>query len=503
MKRIALLFLVACNTAPDETQANAASEPANGDFALLFEDTSTERSSDGDWDACRGKVSCAPGETIRGLSEVPNGHGRRALCHPAPSNAFTGNITATLTLDAGVDQRRAARNGDWAYGQWKLECGAGEYVAAVSENASQCQGDRRFHAVRCAQGNNLGNSCSVRTLDNGDDRGTDFTGDWDFGAYKGECAANEYVAGVSVDPGSGRPHSLLCCGSQAAPACSKIGVQSQDANPAFSKFLDACPRVAKWIYPDFAAMRDFKAKCPASKTVLRIFGDKLDRPTADQFWDTRYKPVLQNATAADKAALDFLESDNECDAGWCTFSEDDAVGYGNFLRGFVARAKAEGWKPLIFNIGVGNPDGEVHYCGGNGIKKFGSIVQAIKDAGAAGGGWSYHAYTDGWSKDANAQIWTALRYRLYTDCFPEIKNVPLVITEAGHDRHGNAATDGWAANGDAATYMDWLGWWNQELEKDSYVVGATLFTMSSDPKWNTFLLNPIVNDLINRIHDCE
>jgi hypothetical protein len=101
---------------------------------------------------------------------------------------------------------------DWAPGAWKLECGDAEYVSAVSEDASMCQGDNRFHAVQCAKGKGLeSGGCHARTFDHGDDRGSSVAGDWDFGAYKGECGDAEYVAGVSVSPGSGAPHSLLCC----------------------------------------------------------------------------------------------------------------------------------------------------------------------------------------------------------------------------------------------------------------------------------------------------
>ncbi len=510
MKRCttSLLLLFACTPNTDELASSQATtgEDAAGDFALLFADTSTERVTGSDWDSCRGKATCAPGETLRGLSVVPGGDGRRALCHAVTSGAYTGEITATLTLDGNVDQRRASRNGDWAHGYYKLECGAGEYVASVSENARQCFGDRRFHAVRCARGSNLGTSCNVRGVDDGDSRASTSTGDWDFGAYKAECAASEYVAGVSVSPATGRPHSILCCGGGSetgAQACSKVGVQAQDSSPELTTIVAACPRVVKWFNPDFAAMRAFKQHCPQSSTVLRIFGANMNRPTGDQFWDTRYEPVLANATVADKAAVDFLESDNECDAGWCTKTLDDSRGYGTFLQQFVARAKVEGWKPMVFNIGVGNPDGDVTTCAGEGIQKFGAIVPAILAAGAAGGGWSYHGYTWDWLKDANAQSWSSLRYRRYADCYPEVKNVPLVLTEAGFDKGGNPSTDGFAVNGGTAVYLDWLGWWQRELAKDSYVRGATLFAMSSDPYWSSFLLNPIVNDLINRIRNCD
>jgi hypothetical protein len=54
--------------------------------------------------------------------------------------------------------------------------------------------------------------CNVRVFDAHDDRGDNpAMEDWDVGAFKGQCATNEYVAGISVHPGSGAPHSLLCC----------------------------------------------------------------------------------------------------------------------------------------------------------------------------------------------------------------------------------------------------------------------------------------------------
>jgi hypothetical protein len=34
--------------------------------------------------------------------------------------------------------------------------------------------------------------------------------DWDYGYWKGECHPGEYVAGVSVT-GTGSPHDILCC----------------------------------------------------------------------------------------------------------------------------------------------------------------------------------------------------------------------------------------------------------------------------------------------------
>jgi hypothetical protein len=177
-----------------------------------FRDTSTMRDNGPDWDSCHGKATCAPGEGVSGISEVPGDSARTALCRSAGTARLSGQVTATLTLDAHQDQRRAQRMGDWAPGYYKLECGIGEYINAVSEDAIGCQNDHRFHAVQCAStAQPAPGLCHARAFDSGEDRGANETGDWDIGAYKGECADDEILTGVSVDPGSGRPHSLLCC----------------------------------------------------------------------------------------------------------------------------------------------------------------------------------------------------------------------------------------------------------------------------------------------------
>ncbi|MCG8423566.1 MAG: hypothetical protein MJE77_37170 [Proteobacteria bacterium] len=179
-----------------------------------FLDESTPEDPDNDWDHCRGKATCPHGRGIAGISVLPGGPARTAVC--AGGAEYTGEVRGDpLTLDGGADVRRAHRqvNGssDWAVGRLKLECGLNEYVVGVSQNANVCSGNNRFHGVLCARGAALSNTCGVRVFANGDSRGTKASGDWDVGAFKGECAEGEYVAGVSVDVATYRPHSLLCC----------------------------------------------------------------------------------------------------------------------------------------------------------------------------------------------------------------------------------------------------------------------------------------------------
>jgi len=199
----------------------AADLRPDGSVALLFKDTSTVRVvrsefPNGDWDHCRGKADCAKGEAISGISlDVDTRQGRRTLCR-AQDARFGGAARAMLSADAGRDQRRARRAPDWDPGYFKLECGTDEYVVGVSENALPCAGNNAFHAVMCAassglSGGGLGTACHNRFLGAKDDRPTGYTDDWDEGAFKAECARDEFAAGVSVRPGAGAPHAVLCC----------------------------------------------------------------------------------------------------------------------------------------------------------------------------------------------------------------------------------------------------------------------------------------------------
>lgn len=199
----------------DETQSVIRSGP-NGQVALSFLDTSDEPQNPGDWDPCRGKASCAPGGAVIGLSELPGGPGRTALCKNMGA-PFSWNSPTVISLDGNTDVRRSKHMPDWAPNYFKLECGANEFVLGVSENASnaQCQRNNNFHALRCAAATSaLSNDCHVRTFDLQDDRGKSDWADWDPNAFKGECGVNQYMAGVSVDPNTRRPHSMLCCNTQ-------------------------------------------------------------------------------------------------------------------------------------------------------------------------------------------------------------------------------------------------------------------------------------------------
>jgi hypothetical protein len=289
--------------------------------------------------------------------------------------------------------------------------------------------------------------------------------------------------------------------------CGKLSGQSlAGATAGFRSLTSAavCPRVAKWAFfpngVDWNALQAFKAACPGSKTVVRMYnGVQKYFATANDMWNERYVG-LDNATPAQKATIDYLEADNECDAGHCFNNGPD---YNNFLIQFVNRAASAGYHPLIGNISVGFPGVSIA-CNGDGVQLFGAIVPAIVAASQHGGGWGYHAYALDYVKDRNHQLFTAFRYRAYHDCFQsQIGNVPLILTEGGIAYNSDGGpTGGYLNHGGAGPFVDWLAWFQREIDGDSYVKGATLFAYDPNNYWWSFQLDPIEPQLENLIRTC-
>lgn len=109
--------------------------------------------------------------------------------------------------------------------------------------------------------------------------------------------------------------------------------------------------------------------------------------------------------------------------------------------------------------------------------------------------WNNHEY---WGWDYK-EPWTALRHRIARGWMREIKCEddlpPLLITECGCDNVYGAG-DGWKAQGKTPErYRDELVDWNRELEKDSYVKYAFIFT-AGPYGWQTFDIDGITEVLL-------
>jgi hypothetical protein len=148
--------------------------------------------------------------------------------------------------------------GDWAPGDYKGVCP----LTTPMYGVSRVPGQLWTEAVECGTPeqpayNYSGGGCYARAVHDYDDRGdTDNGTDWDPGAYKTECAPNEFVAGVSQSSGNGELTSILCCPG---------GVTHQSCDTQVFYDSDS----AAYTGPDWNP-RYHKGQCPAGQYVAGI-----------------------------------------------------------------------------------------------------------------------------------------------------------------------------------------------------------------------------------------
>ena len=264
------------------------------------------------------------------------------------------------------------------------------------------------------------------------------------------------------------------------------------------------PRVLKvlaldWGFPSgmVAAMRDYKSKTPGGKLVVRVYTPKtyslVNDATASavDFWNTVLQPPLNGLSASDRALIDYLEGPNEGDTPTLGYPSSPAGAasqwFNQFWTNLTPLIVNAGYKPCLGSIAVGNP---------NSLSDLDPFVPALRQAQAAGGAWSYHAYTIHYSTDVGIEIWYSLRYRQFYSYFAQqgyndLLSLPLILTEGGVDESGSPATSGWQYRGTAAQYERWLNWFDRQIGQDSCVLGCTLFQNGDPAGWSSFDLEPI------------
>ena len=310
--------------------------------------------------------------------------------------------------------------------------------------------------------------------------------------------------------------SLLAMFVLTAPAASdsKLGVHMIDVyTPGTRRIIAAGPRVLKVLDPRAhtdvrQAIRDFKARVPDGIVVMRVWEGTPDlrysvrddpHKSADDFWSRVLAPAVDALAPDDRKRVDFLEGPNEGENTPTWESVEAARWFAAFwvrLAEHIARA---GFRPCVGSIAVGNPPGNATER----AARLEAFVPALRAAKKHAGVWSYHAYSIGYTTDADAERWHALRYRqvyaFLRTHHPALADLPVLLTEAGIDRAGNPRTDGWQARGDAERYRAWLRWFDDELRRDPQVLGATLFAIGNPHGWPSFDLEPIAGWLAGHI----
>jgi hypothetical protein len=156
-----------------------------------------------DWDSGARKAACPDGQRLLGLSHT----GNRGLCSDVTAGALWAPAGAHEVVR---DERHVAPGGDWASGYTKLQCADGQFMTGYSVRGAAVS------AVLCATASagRLGSGGRTVWFDRGDNRGpAPKGGDFASGNYKGQCADDEYAAGVAYTGrlGSSRTPDALYC----------------------------------------------------------------------------------------------------------------------------------------------------------------------------------------------------------------------------------------------------------------------------------------------------
>ena len=154
-----------------------------------------------DWSSGNRKGNCPDTERIVGLGRGDS----RGLC------TDSGEPNKTAGAYTVVTDERYVTEGDWASGYSKLQCPDNTFAVGYSVH------NNAMAALLCApSASALPTGGRDVWFDRGDNRpstGGSSAGDWAQGSYKGQCADNEYVAGVAYTfawAQGGVPSALLC-----------------------------------------------------------------------------------------------------------------------------------------------------------------------------------------------------------------------------------------------------------------------------------------------------
>ncbi len=172
---------------------------------------------------------------------------------------------------------------------------------------------------------------------------------------------------------------------------------------------------------------------------------------------------------------------------------------GQFDAARVCILSQNGRKAAIGSFSVGTP--EVVRNGQPLGDYWRAFYPAIDEARANGGVLSLHEYSapsmKNYYEEAAREGWTTGRYRKVYNWFliPDGRQIPLIITECGIDGGViGQGSKGWKSYASGEVYMEQLKWYDSLMKQDSYVLGATIFSLEI-PNWQDFDIAPIMPQL--------
>jgi hypothetical protein len=259
------------------------------------------------------------------------------------------------------------------------------------------------------------------------------------------------------------------------------------------------PRVVKVIDPHLntsmlEAVRQYKTDFSGGTAILRFYDGTTnlkyavtDDPvsSATDFFNKVLKPGY-TALGGDISLFDYMATPNEYENTPDWKGEANLKWNGKFWKKLTELNEGAGIKTCVGSVPVGNLEpGELQF-----------IVEDLKAMNGMGASFCYNGYGFDYNKDISREQDLTLRYRKFYDYYaanaPELSGMPLILGEIAVAEGGDPLT-GYLKNGNEESFKDWLIWVDSEIQKDSYVVGGTIFQIGDIYTWEHFNLDPISN----------
>ncbi|MGQ9516913.1 MAG: hypothetical protein ACUVT1_06585 [Anaerolineae bacterium] len=251
----------------------------------------------------------------------------------------------------------------------------------------------------------------------------------------------------------------------------------------FQAILKVRPPVIKTLDHDVGFWRRVREAFPEAFIIGRLYEpNQVFMPDPEERGRAFAERVL-SIEANRYKLFNAWESFNECLAHSSSPEEYDA--YDRFQVAFGERIKAAGMEPIAMNFGTGQ------YLGEDWLKHFPRTLQFYTYLGFHEYDWpTMRRLHEEGVKAGNGGMWLALRYRRIMEPIRQAmgpKHI-AVITECGLTQgvYPGRPDVGWRTGVSEEQYWESLRWYNDELAKDDYVLGAAIFVVGAVAPWHSF-----------------
>lgn len=273
------------------------------------------------------------------------------------------------------------------------------------------------------------------------------------------------------------------------------------SKPVADAIVRVRPALIKTLHHDVNFWKKARQVLPDAFIVGRLFTpnqDFADNPSkrGREFAERVLKEEVNKFQVDGKLIYNAWESYNEVMSERAT--ADTQKKYDEFQVAFAEKMQAAGFEPVGMNFATGN------FFGDQFLENFRGTLETYKYLG-------FHEYDwptlDRLHKiglaDGNGGMWLALRYRRIMqkvrEQFPNRHTA--IITELGMTRGvvaGGPNEGPWNKDEPVAPddYWQSLLWYNSEIMKDDYALGACLFVVGAIHPWESFEhLGPMMDKL--------